>query len=110
MACFLVPTAVGFIVLLIAVFGRTRFSAIWRTRIAGLNLMLWGGSLMLAVEHYAHQEIVPYFPFLTRGMDEVLPELVTVGVPMTLVIFAAWGIMVAVSTKVLAPEKTTSKA
>ncbi|MEM3397205.1 MAG: hypothetical protein QW620_06910 [Thermoplasmata archaeon] len=110
MGCFLVPTAVGFIVLLIAVLGRKRFSSVWNARIAGLNLMLWGGALMLAVEHYAHQEIVPYFPFLTRGMDEVVPELLAVGVPMTLVIFAAWGILVVLSAKVFAPETTTSNA
>lgn len=110
MGCFLVPTAVGFIVLLIAVLGRNRNSAVWKERIAWLNLMLWGGALMLAVEHYAHMEIVPYFPFLTRGMDEVVPELIAVGVPMTLVIFAAWGILVAISARFFAPETTTSKA
>ncbi|MEM3445128.1 MAG: hypothetical protein QXJ27_00910 [Thermoplasmata archaeon] len=109
MACFIVPTAVGFIVLLIAVLGRKRFSAVWNTRIAGLNLMLWGGALMLAVEHYAHQEIVPYFPFLTKGMDEVLPEMVTVGVPMTLAIFGAWVLIVAVQTRLLAAPAASNQ-
>ncbi|MGC8913119.1 MAG: hypothetical protein ACP5JR_01940 [Thermoplasmata archaeon] len=100
MACFLVPTGVAIVITLIAVFGRNRFSNVWKNRILMLDLMLWGGALMLAVEHYAHQEIVPYFPFLTRGMDEVLPEMAMVGIPMTLIIFAAWGILVVATSKI----------
>lgn len=110
MACFLVPTAIAFVVLLIAALGRKSFSGLWRTRLTTLNLMLWGGALMLAVEHYAHQEIVPYFPFLTKGMDEVLPEMAMVGLPMTLVIFAAWGILTVLSQKLSKPAEISSKA
>jgi hypothetical protein len=62
-----------------------------------LNSMLWGGVVMLAVEHLAHKEIVPYPPFLTAGIAEVWPEMVKVGVPMTLAIFLIWGVMVAVA-------------
>lgn len=110
MACFLVPTGTALIVLFIAVLGRNRMSAFWKLRIGTLNLMLWGGVLMLAVEHYAHGEIVPYFPFLTKGIEELVPELLTVGVPMTLVIFCAWGVMVVLQTKLFGTEATVSNA
>jgi hypothetical protein len=56
-----------------------------------LNAMLWGGVLMLTVEHVAHEEIVPYPPFFTAGFNEMLPEIIGIGVPMTLAIIAVWG-------------------
>jgi len=55
---------------------------------------------MLAVEHIAHREIVLYPPFLTAGLSEVLPEMLRVGIPMTLAIFLIWGVMVAVAARV----------
>jgi hypothetical protein len=63
-------------------------------RLKLLNIMLWGGVVMLAVEHVAHGEVVPYPPFLTAGLSAVLPEIVSVGVPMTLVIVAVWAAFV----------------
>jgi len=65
-----------------------------------LNSMLWGGVIMLAVEHISHREIVLYPPFLTAGLPEVFPEMMRVGIPMTLSIFLIWGIMVAVAARV----------
>jgi len=65
-----------------------------------LNSMLWGGVIMLAVEHISHGEIVLYPPFLTAGLPEVFPEMMRVGIPMTLSIFLIWGIMVAVAARV----------
>lgn len=56
--------------------------------------MLWGGVLMLIIEHIAHQEIVPYFPFLTAGWSEMWPEIFRVGVPMMIFIFIVWVSMV----------------
>lgn len=55
---------------------------------------------MLAIEHIAHREIVLYPPFLTAGLSEVLPEMLRVGIPMTLAIFLIWVVMVAVATRV----------
>ena len=54
---------------------------------------------MLAIEHISHGEFVPYPPFLTAGLPEVWPEMMRVGVPMTLVIFLIWGVMVVVSAR-----------
>ena len=54
---------------------------------------------MLAVEHIAHGEIVLYPPFLTADLHEVLPEMLRVGVLMTLAIVLIWGTMVAVAAR-----------
>jgi hypothetical protein len=93
MACFLVPMAVAIFTTAFA----KKFSP--KMHINWLNWMLWGGVLMLAVEHLAHEEIVPYFPFLTAGFEEILPELLTVGLPMALAIIAIWLVMVKLSEK-----------
>ncbi|MEM2934841.1 MAG: hypothetical protein QXF32_00540 [Candidatus Thermoplasmatota archaeon] len=77
-------------------------------RMGLLNAMLWGGVAMLAVEHIAHKEIVPYPPFLTAGLNEVLPEMLKIGLPMTLLIFFAWAIIVAMAE--LIPKKKELKS
>jgi len=88
MACFLVPMAVAV------------FTSIFRKKIPGilminvLNLLLWGGVLGLAIEHIAHGEVVPYPPFLTAGLEHVIPEMVTIGVPMTISVSGVWGFIV----------------
>ena len=91
MACFLVPTGAAIVTTAIGKKVPEKYHLNW------LNSMLWGGVVMLAVEHIAHKEIVLYPPFLTAGISEVLPEMLRVGVPMTLAIFLIWGIMVAVA-------------
>ena len=67
-----------------------------------LNTMLWGGSALLAFEHVWHGEIVPAFPFLTSVSNgevmEMLTEMSTVGVGMTVLVTLIWGAMVAVSS------------
>ena len=62
---------------------------------------------MLAIEHIAHEEVVPYPPFLTAGLAEVLPEMLSVGVPMTLAIITVWGLILAVPR--LVPDVRTVK-
>jgi hypothetical protein len=52
---------------------------------------------MLSVEHIFHGEVVSYPPFLTAGLSEVFQEMMSVGIPMTLIIFMLWGTMVVVS-------------
>ncbi|MBM3250489.1 MAG: hypothetical protein FJZ09_06615 [Candidatus Omnitrophica bacterium] len=94
MACFVVPAATAILTSAIGKKVPEKYHMNW------LNSMLWGGVAMLAVEHLAHKEVVPYPPFLTAGFSEVFPEMMRVGIPMTLIIFLMWGIMVAVATKV----------
>lgn len=91
MACFVVPTVAAIITTAAGKKVPEKYHFNW------LNSMLWGGVVMLAVEHIAHKEIVLYPPFFTAGLREVFPEMMKVGVPMTLVIFLIWGIMVAAS-------------
>ncbi len=94
MACFLAPMTVA----AAATAGRKRFSR--KLHIDWLLAMLWGGVLMLIVEHIAHREIVPYPPFFTSGFPQILSEVLRIGVPMTLAILAVWGIMVLVAEKI----------
>jgi len=91
MACFLVPTAAAIVTTAVGKKVPEKYHMNW------LNSMLWGGVVMLAVEHIAHKEVVPYPPFLTAGISEFLPEMLRVGIPMTVSIFLIWGIMVAVA-------------
>lgn len=70
-----------------------------------LNNMLWGGSALLAFEHLWHGEIVPWFPFLTNAVNpvnraEMLHEMATAGVSMTLLVTAVWAAIVGVSVSI----------
>ena len=93
MACVVVPTAAAMVITVIGKKVPEKYHMNW------LSSMMWGGVVMLAVEHIAHGEIVLYPPFLTAGLHEVLPEMLRVGVPMTLAILLIWGVMVAVSAR-----------
>jgi hypothetical protein len=61
-----------------------------------LELTLWGGSFLLAGEHYIHGEVSFKFPFLTaagegeEAVSEMLTEMGTVGVGMLVLLVAAW--------------------
>lgn len=94
MACFLVPMGIAVITTLLRKKFPEKYHVNW------LNALLWGGVLMLAVEHLAHGEIVPYPPFLTAGVAEILPELLTIGLPMAIITTVAWGTMVTVDLKI----------
>ena len=94
MACFLVSSGLGVITTLL----RKKFPQ--KYRINWLNFMLWGGAVMLAVEHIAHGEIVPYPPFLTAGLSQVLPEMLKIGVPMAVVSILIWSTMVTIDLKI----------
>ncbi|MFH1621970.1 MAG: hypothetical protein ABIA97_02475 [Candidatus Omnitrophota bacterium] len=91
MACFLVPTAAAIVTTAVSKKIPEKYHFNW------LNSMLWGGVVMLAIEHISHGEFVLYPPFLTAGLSEVWPEMMRVGVPMVLAIVLIWGVMVAVA-------------
>ena len=74
----------------------------WSRRLSWLNKMLWGGSLLLALEHVWHGEIVPWPPFLTAmenpaDVAPMLHEMATFGSAMAITVTAVWGIMVLVA-------------
>ena len=60
-----------------------------------LEKMLWGGSLMLIVDHIINGELTWMFPFFTALETEgggmvMLREMLTVGLPMSLIVTAVW--------------------
>jgi len=82
-------------------------------KIGWLNVMIWGGVVMLAVEHIAHGEVVPFPPFLTAmqtpaEIPMMLQEMATVGGTMTIAIVFIWLVMVAISQKLPRTQKTTN--
>ena len=71
--------------------------------IPALEKMLWGGSVMLIVDHVINGELTWRFPFFTAleqagGTAVMLREMLTVGVPMSLAITAIWAVYALVKT------------
>lgn len=66
----------------------------WSKKLAYLELMLFAGSFILAIEHIIHGEIVPYPPFFSAigegGTIEMLKEMGTVGVAMLGILLVTW--------------------
>ncbi len=108
MGCFLVP---GALAVTTTVFGR-RMPA--RYHIGWLNTMLWGGTLGLALEHVANNEVVAYPPFLTSmtsaaGISSMLEEIATVGVAITVVFVAIWAATVLAYNRLAHESAKTDK-
>ncbi len=84
------------------------------TKLGWLNKMLWGGSALLAFEHLWHGEVVPFFPFLTAvesgDTAEMLMEMGTVGVAMSVAVTLVWGVMLAVSSVIEKRARRSAKA
>lgn len=119
MACFVVPVAEAIVVTAAAQIIKSRekeetvrvsFSdgsvgdavkTPFSKKLGWLNKMLWGGALLLIFEHIWHGEIIPYFPFFTAVADgrasEMLAEIATNGVLMSVLVTAVWCVMLAVS-------------
>jgi hypothetical protein len=98
LACFIAPMTTGIVT---TVFRKKIPAAL---KIGWLNIMLWGGVAMLAIEHIAHGEVVFYPPFLTAMQNPadipvMLQELATVGGTMTIAIVVAWIILVAITSR-----------
>ncbi|GAI86359.1 unnamed protein product [marine sediment metagenome] len=98
MACFIAPMSLAIVT---TIFGKKIPETL---KIGWLNIMLWGGVIMLAVEHIAHEEVVLYPPFLTAmqtpaEIPVMLQEMATIGGTMTLAILFIWIIMVAISQR-----------
>jgi len=93
MACFLVPMTA-------AIFTTAFAKKIpERLHIAWLNMLLWGGSIALALEHVAHEEVVPYPPFLSAmesaaDTATMLGEMATIGTAMLVGSVLVWAGMV----------------
>lgn len=95
MCCFLVPMAEAIATTII----RKTSPKAAESHIGDLEKMLWGGTLMLVVDHIINGELMWAFPFFTALAKEggsilFLKELLFVGAPMALALTAAWGIWV----------------
>jgi hypothetical protein len=72
-------------------------ASILKRNLPALEKMLWGGTVMLIVDHIINGELTWRFPFFT-ALDQVgggavmLREMLTVGVPMSLVLTSVWAI------------------
>lgn len=104
MACFLVPTAVAVVTTVFRKKIPEKLHIMW------LNVLLWGGVVALALEHVAHEEIVPYFPFLSAMSDPadtatMLGEMATIGTTMLLACVAVWLVMVFIYNRYADTEK-----
>jgi hypothetical protein len=100
MSCFVVPLAQAVVTSAIRKSNeknnRSDHSAFAR-HLPALEKMLWGGSVMLVVDHVINGELTWRFPFFTAlenagGGAVMLREMLTVGVPMSLVITAVWAV------------------
>ena len=107
MACFLVPMggAIGVSIAQKAVKGKEKKEQIKKKwHLDWLSKLLWGGTILLAIEHIWHGEVIPWPPFLTAmknpaDIPEMLHEMATSGVAMAGAITAMWGIMVLVAQR-----------
>ena len=99
MTCFIAPMTLGIVTTIF------RKKIPENLKIGWLNIMIWGGVIMLAVEHIAHGEIVLFPPFLTAmqtpaEIPVMLQEMAIVGGTMTIAIVCIWMAMVYISQKI----------
>lgn len=109
MACFLVPAAEAVVVSAVHKFSgkkqdpeaiqhESRLEP-FKEKVGWLEKMLWGGSSLLAFEHFFHGELIASFPFLSAAanpadLTAMLSEMSTVGVGMAAAVTGIWGLMV----------------
>ncbi|MCX6801981.1 MAG: hypothetical protein NT067_02600 [Candidatus Diapherotrites archaeon] len=89
-------------------------TAAWVFASKKYHTLLGGGTIGLALEHVAHQEIVPYFPYLTAMKSvadtaTMLNEIATIGMAMLLACIAVWATMVVIASAIQAPAKTVAR-
>ena len=103
MACFTAPLAGAAVAAVVqkAAGGKASRNPFLR-KLHWLVKMALGGSFLLAIEHIYHGEITTFPPFLTAMKDpadtqEMLHEIMTVGVSMAVLLLVAWIGMVVVS-------------
>ena len=108
MACFIAPLVEAIAVTAIRKSGLKVGNSPLMNRLPDLEKMLWGGTLMLIVDHLINGELSWAFPFFTAlsqtdGAAVMWREILTVGVPMALVLTLAWAVWVLVKERKLKP-------
>ena len=99
MSCFIIPMAQA---IATSAYRKANAKAIESSEhaltrnIPALEKMLWGGTVMLIVDHILNGELTWQYPFFTAletgGFPVMLREMLTVGVPMSLVLTAVWAV------------------
>ena len=97
MACFIVPLTQALVTTAYRKRAALSNDTFIGRNLRSLELMLWGGSIMLIVDHILNGELTWVFPFFTALQTEgggavMLREIVTVGIPMSLVITLGWAL------------------
>ena len=99
MACFIVPMVQA---VAVSIYRKNKeaeisdaASPLLKRHIPALEKMLWGGTVMLIVDHILNGELTWRFPFFTAlnatgGGSVMLREMLTVGVPMSVIVTAVW--------------------
>lgn len=98
MSCFIVPLAQAVATTLsrkMSEKNNKNSQNVWIQQLPKLELMLWGGAAMLIVDHILSGEVSWQYPFFTAlteagGIQTMLKEMLTVGVPMSLIVTALW--------------------
>ena len=98
MSCFIVPLSQAIVTSAYRKVNEksieTSDSALKR-QVPALEKMLWGGTVLLIVDHILNGELTWRYPFFTaldgaEGFSVMLREMLTVGVPMSLTLTAVW--------------------
>lgn len=100
MSCFIVPLAQAMVTSTYRKVNQNKLEnshSALKHHIPALEKMLWGGSVMLIVDHVINGELTWRFPFFTAleqagGGAVMLREMLTVGLPMSLTITAIWAV------------------
>lgn len=98
MACFIVPLTQAIATSAYRKVTAANGKQTFLTRnLPALEKMLWGGSLMLIVDHVINGELTWLFPFFTAletegGGAVMLREMLTVGLPMSIILTAVWAV------------------
>jgi hypothetical protein len=123
MACFLAPTVEAIVVTIVKKNEVKKEKALlacgeettpqatvsdtipWSRKLGWLTKMLWGGVVLLAIEHIWHGEVVPWPPFLTAmnnpaDIQPMLMEILTVGVSMAVFVTAVWYIITLIADRI----------
>jgi len=99
MSCFIVPMTQAIATTAYRKLNAKKIEATGATalmrHVPTLEKMLWGGTVMLVVDHIINGEVTWRYPFFTAlteagGAEVMLREMLTVGVPMSLVLTAVW--------------------
>ena len=107
MACFIAPMVQALATTAIRKFKKNaggENASPWLQHLPDLEKMLWGGTLMLIIDHILNGELTWRYPFFTaltevNGANAMFREILTVGLPMCVVITLAWVVFVAVKIR-----------